>query len=162
TAKYWTIRRESFNLLRHHVQGKHTAPFIDDIIVRPSKLAEFFPKLEAILGRYPDLIYTIAGHVGDGNFHIIPLMDLRGERERALIPKLSDEVYRLVKEYGGSMSAEHNDGIIRTPYLSLMFGEDIVALFRQVKEIFDPDNIFNPGKKIGGTMEYALAHITPY
>ena len=162
TAKYWTIRRESFNLLRHHVQGKHTAPFIDDIIVRPSKLAEFFPKLEAILGRYPDLIYTIAGHVGDGNFHIIPLMDLRGERERALIPKLSDEVYRLVKEYGGSMSAEHNDGIIRTPYLSLMFGEDIVALFRQVKEIFDPDNIFNPGKKVGGTMEYALAHITPY
>ncbi len=73
--KYWTVRRESFNLLRHHVKGKQTAPFIDDIIVRPEKLPEFLPKLTDIMNNY-DLIYTIAGHIGYGNLHIIPLMDI--------------------------------------------------------------------------------------
>jgi FAD/FMN-containing dehydrogenase len=72
--KYWRIRRESFNLLRKHVKGKHTAPFIDDICVPPHSLPQFLPKLNEILSTY-NLVYTIAGHAGNGNFHIIPLMD---------------------------------------------------------------------------------------
>ncbi|MCH7515847.1 MAG: FAD-binding oxidoreductase, partial [Bacteroidetes bacterium] len=90
--KYWVIRRESFNLLRRHVRGKQTAPFIDDLIVRPEKLPEFLPALNKILDSYDDFTYTIAGHVGDGNFHIIPLMNLADENQRAMIPKIADEV----------------------------------------------------------------------
>ena len=71
--KYWVIRRESFALLRQKVKGVRTAPFIDDFVVLPSYLPEFLPKLNQILGKY-HLTYTIAGHVGDGNFHIIPLI----------------------------------------------------------------------------------------
>src|SRR3990167_6591088 len=72
--KYWIIRRESFNLLRKHVKGKKTAPFIDDVVVRPEYLPEFLPKLNVILDQYKNyMTYTIAGHPGDGNFHIIPL-----------------------------------------------------------------------------------------
>ena len=59
----------------------------------------------------------------------------------------------------GSITAEHNDGIVRTPYLSKMYSPEIIELFRKTKEIFDPQNIFNPGKKVGGSEEYLMAHI---
>ncbi len=158
--KYWTIRRQSFNLLHSHSGGMEAAPFIDDIIVKPEYLPEFLPKLNKILDVYKNsIMYTIAGHPGNGNFHIIPLMDLKKPEIRALIPKISEEVYNLVLGYKGSITAEHNDGLIRTPYLEKMYGPEITALFKQVKKIFDPQDIFNPGKKVGGSLEYSMDHI---
>lgn len=157
-AKYWKIRRESFNLLRKHVKGKKTAPFIDDIIVDPHKMPEFLPRLQKILDDNK-LIYTIAGHAGNGNFHIIPLMDLNNPLSGDLILDVSKKVYELVAEYKGSITAEHNDGIIRTPFLSYMYSPEIIELFKAVKTIFDPLNIFNPGKKVGGSFDYIRAHL---
>ena len=161
--KYWDIRRESFALLRKHVAGKRTAPFIDDIIVRPEFLPKFLPELNETLNQY-DLTYTIAGHAGDGNFHIIPLMDFNREDTAKIITELSDKVYDLVLKYHGSITAEHNDGIIRTPYLLKMYGNYISELFKKTKDIFDHKNIFNPGKKVPalngpGTKEYLASHI---
>lgn len=158
SQKYWVIRRESFNLFRHHVKDKHTAPFIDDVIVRPEKLPEFLPRLNAILKEY-DLTYTVAGHMGNGNFHIIPLMDTNSGTCNDIIEDLSKKAYDLVLEYKGSITAEHNDGIIRTPFLEAMYGKEVCGLFKEVKEIFDPHGIFNPGKKVGGTWEYAMSHL---
>ncbi|MBI2647823.1 MAG: FAD-binding oxidoreductase [Candidatus Wildermuthbacteria bacterium] len=157
--KYFAIRRESFNILRHHLKNLRTAPFIDDIIVRPELLAEFLPKLEAILACYPKLVYTIAGHAGDGNFHIIPLVDPKDPSLPKTIEELSRAVYGLVLEYGGSITAEHNDGLIRTPFLEQMYGSEMVGLFREIKRIFDPNGIFNPNKKVDGTLSYALSHL---
>lgn len=156
--KYWTFRRESFNLLRHHLSGKRTAPFIDDIVVRPEVLPEFLPKLNKILKQYP-IFYTVAGHMGDANFHIIPLMNMADPNSKDIILKLSDEVYDLVLEYKGSITGEHNDGIIRTPYLEKMYGAEIYGMFKKVKNIFDPQNIFNPRKKIGGDKAYLADHL---
>jgi FAD/FMN-containing dehydrogenase len=156
--KYWKIRRESFNLLRNHSKGKRTAPFIDDIIVDPHQLPAFLPRLQKILDRYK-LIYTIAGHAGNGNFHIIPLMDLANPISGSVILDVSKQVYALVAEYKGSITAEHNDGIIRTPFLSYMYSSHIIELFGQVKHIFDPKQIFNPGKKVGGSFDYITAHL---
>lgn len=150
--KYWRIRRESFNMLRKHVHGKRTAPFIDDVVVKPEHLPEFLPRLQKLIDEYK-LVYTIAGHAGNGNFHIIPLMDLKNSFSADTILNLSKKVYDLVHEFHGSITAEHNDGIIRTPYLTQMYGEEIVKLFKQTKEIFDPAYILNPGKKVGGTFE---------
>ncbi len=158
--EYWTIRRQSFNLLHSHVKGMDAAPFIDDIIVEPKYMPEVLPAVNAILDRYKDkLIYTIAGHPGNGNFHIIPLVHLNDPGTRKLIPEVTEEVYKLVLKYGGSITAEHNDGLIRTPYLKEMYGEKIVALFAETKKIFDPLGIFNPGKKVGATLRYAAEHI---
>jgi FAD/FMN-containing dehydrogenase len=70
-----------------------------------------------------------------------------------------DEVYALVFSFHGSMTAEHNDGLIRTPYLEKMYGANIYAIFKEIKNIFDPDNIFNPHKKFGGSIEENLSHI---
>lgn len=158
SEKYWDIRRESFALLRKHIKDKHTAPFIDDIIVRPEFLPEFLPKLNKILDQYP-ITYTVAGHAGNGNFHVIPLMDFSDPNTSKIILELSDKVYDLVLEYKGSTTAEHNDGIIRSPFLVQMFGEKIFKIFEKTKSIFDPQNILNPGKKVGATKEYIKDHI---
>lgn len=148
--KYWIVRRESFALLRKNLHGLYASPFIDDFVVPPEVYPEFLPRLNALLNEYK-LIYTIAGHIGNGNFHIIPLMDLAKEDHRKIILELAPKVYDLVLEYGGTTTGEHNDGIIRTPYLPQLFGEEMMRLFEQTKQIFDPQNIFNPHKKIGGT-----------
>lgn len=157
--KFWTIRHESFNLLRKHGGNDKTAPFIDDIIVSPEKLPEFLPKLAEVMKEYK-LTYTIAGHIGDGNLHIIPLMNLRNARDRDIVMELGQKVFDLVFQFGGSMSAEHNDGLVRTAYLRQMYGDTIYRLFEETKDIFDPKNIFNPGKKVyGHDLAYIKEHI---
>ena len=156
-AKYWTVRRQSFALLRKNLKGLYASPFIDDIVVHPNDYPKFLPELEELLGHYK-LLYTIAGHIGDANFHIIPLMNLGRPYDRKEIAELSPKVYELVAKYHGSITGEHNDGLIRTPYLPLMFKPEVIALFAEVKKIFDPLGILNPGKKVpvpgeGGTLE---------
>ena len=156
--KFWIIRRESFKILREHVHGKHTAPFIDDISVRPDRLPEFLPQLYDTMAAYK-LTYTIAGHIGDGNFHIIPLMNFKRPDFAQVIDELSRKVYTLVIKYHGSITGEHNDGLIRTPYLEQMFGHDMVGLFAQVKDVFDPNRIFNPHKKVDPDKDLMMASI---
>jgi FAD/FMN-containing dehydrogenase len=161
SEKYWTIRRESFNLLRKHVKGRRTAPFVDDVIVLPEHLPEFLPKMRKILDSYK-LTYTIAGHAGNGNFHVIPLMDMTNPVNKKIILAVSDQIYDLVAKYHGSITAEHNDGIIRTPFLEKMYNPKTLSIFRQIKEIFDPHNIFNPGKKTGISIDYLEDHLAAH
>lgn len=156
--KFWTVRRESFNLLRKNFKHKHTAPFIDDVIVPPEALPEFLPRLISILKRHR-LLYTVAGHMGDGNFHVIPLMELGKARDRRKIYPVLKEVTELVLSCGGSLSGEHNDGLIRGPLLRNMYGKDMMMVFKQVKQLFDPDNIFNPHKKTDAHMEFSQNHM---
>lgn len=159
--KYWTFRRESFNLLRSRLAGMRTAPTIDDLVVHPTDLPEFLPKLDAIFKKdiYKDLVYTVAGHMGNANFHIIPLIDVHKEGIVDVLHTLMDEVFALVFEYKGSMSGEHNDGLLRTAYLPMMFSPEIISLFEKTKAIFDPNLILNPGKKVHGDKVFAWSHI---
>ncbi len=159
SQKYWTIRRESYNLFRQHNARKISAPFIEDIVVHPDQLPEFMPKLDAILNRYPDFVYTIAGHAGDANFHIFPLMDVSEDKYRKQIITMSDEVFHLVKEYDGSMAGEHNDGLVRGTFLPFMFGDKIFQIFKRTKQIFDPLNIFNPHKKTDADLDFYTEHL---
>lgn len=155
--KYWDFRHDSFKLLTEHSlksrsagKGTRTAPFIDDIAVPPQYLDRYIPELVEILDEYKDeFLYTIAGHLGDGNFHVIPLVDMNKEENRSKILEISERVYTLALKYGGSITAEHNDGIVRTPYIPQMFGSEMHEIFVRVKEILDPHTIFNPGKKVG-------------
>src|SRR3990167_2906409 len=158
TKKYWAVRRESFNLLRKKVKNRRTAPFFDDFVVPPIKLPEFLPKLEEILSHY-DLTYTVAGHIGDGNIHIIPLVDPQRPGLAKLLDELTHKIYDLVLSYHGSITGEHNDGLVRTPYVEKMFGREMYALFLELKSIFDPQNIFNPGKKVGTNFSDMLSKI---
>ncbi len=156
--KYRAIRRDSFTLLQHHIHRKQTVTFIDDVIVRPELLPDFIPRLKQILDEYK-LVYAIIGHVGDGNLHIIPLMDLSAPDTRRIIDELTHRVNHLVFEFHGSITAEHNDGLIRSPFLPEMFGAEVYALFKETKKLFDPYMIFNPRKKIDASFNYALDHL---
>lgn len=158
SEKFWIMRRQSFQLLRSKVKDKHTAPFIDDLIVNPEHLPEFLPRLRKIIKKYK-LFATIAGHMGDGNFHIIPLMKLEDQKERKKILPAMKEVNNLVLKYGGSLSGEHNDGLVRGPWLEQQFGKEMLGLFREVKDIFDPQHIFNPHKKANADWDYSFKHI---
>jgi FAD/FMN-containing dehydrogenase len=158
SRKFWLMRRESFNLLRSKVKDKHTAPFIDDLVVPPALLSEFLPKLRVIIKKY-ELVATIAGHLGDGNFHVIPLMKIEDPNERAKLQPAMKEVNDLVISYGGSVSGEHNDGMIRGPWLKQMYSPSVLGYMREIKHLFDPQNIFNPHKKTDATWEYSFSHI---
>jgi len=158
SRKFWLMRRESFNLLRSKVKDKHTAPFIDDLIVPPARLAEFLPQLQAIIKKYK-LMATIAGHLGDGNFHVIPLMKIEDPAERAKFEPAMKEVNQLVIGYGGSVSGEHNDGLVRGPWLAQMYSPSVLGYMREVKSLYDPQNIFNPHKKTDATWEFSFSHI---
>jgi FAD/FMN-containing dehydrogenase len=157
--KYWLVRRDSFGLLRSHIKEMYSSPFIDDIVVKPEHLPEFLPEFYKIMDKYPSIKETFAGHIGNGNFHVIPLVKLTDPEEANLIPKICQEVFELVTKFGGSTSGEHNDGWIRTPYLYLQFNKQILKLFEETKKIFDPHGIFNPHKKVDGDLEYAMKHI---
>jgi FAD/FMN-containing dehydrogenase len=156
--KFWIMRRESFNLLRKKVHNKHTAPFIDDLVVPPEHLPQFLPELRQIINKYK-LLATVAGHMGDGNFHVIPLMKIEEPEERAKLEPCMREVNALVLQYGGSLSGEHNDGMSRGPWLYMMYSPDIMRIFKEVKSTFDPDNIFNPDKKTDAHWEFSMSHL---
>ena len=158
SEKFWIMRRHSFNLLRSKVKDKHTAPFIDDLIVEPKYLVQFLPRLRRIIKKYK-LFATVQGHIGDGNFHIIPLMKLEDQTERKKLLPAMKEVNELVLHYHGSLSGEHNDGLIRGPWLERQFGKRVYALMSEVKHIMDPENICNPHKKTDANWHYSYTHI---
>jgi FAD/FMN-containing dehydrogenase len=158
SEKFWIMRRYSFQLLRSKVKDKHTAPFIDDFVVPPEHLTAFLPKLRTVIKKYK-LFATIAGHMGDGNFHVIPLMKLEDPKDRAKILPAMKAVNNLVLKYGGSLSGEHNDGLVRGPWLEMMYGKDILQLFQSAKYVMDPKGIFNPHKKATANWDYSFSHI---
>jgi len=158
SQKFWIMRRQAFNLLRQKVKEKHTAPFIDDLVVAPPHLPEFLPRLRRIIKKYK-LLATVQGHIGDGNFHVIPLMQIEEKRERDKLRPAMEEVNELVLRFDGCLSGEHNDGLIRGPWLDEQFGRKVFGLFRETKDIFDPQNVFNPHKKADATWDYTFSHI---
>ena len=86
-------------------------------------------------------------------------MRIEDKKERDKLEPAMREVNELVLSYGGSLSGEHNDGMIRGPWLGQMYGKKVLGHFKAVKKIFDPNNIFNPHKKTDATWEYSSKHI---
>ncbi len=158
-SSYQAIRRYSYKMLKDmNSDTKKAMPFIEDTIVPLEHYGQFVAALEAILEDY-DMTYTYAGHIGEGSIRLIPLVN-RTEQSRDDVMELEARVNDLVLAFRGSISVDHNDGIIRTPHLAQQYGDDMVALFKEIKHIFDPYDIFNYGKKVNGTVEFAKSHIS--
>ncbi len=156
---HWAIRRASYGLLLAHPEPNTLAvPFLEDTIIPIEHYGEFLAAIEAILADY-NMIYTYAGHIGDGSIRLIPLVNMEAEGAADTVFELMKRVADLVFAFGGSISVDHNDGLIRSPYLARMYGTEIMQLFKQVKAIFDPLNIFNPGKKVGSSVAYSKEHM---
>jgi FAD/FMN-containing dehydrogenase len=158
SSRFWQIRRASLSLLRERIHGKYASPFIDDLTVQPRYLPEFLPALRKIIRKY-DLPATIAGHFGDGNFHIIPLMAIESAAAQAKLEPCMRDIVPLVLKYNGTLAGEHNDGMVRGPWLPAVFGDEMYQIFRRTKEIFDPMYIFNPHKKTDASWSFSMKHI---
>lgn len=155
----WNIRRSSFGVMRDDVNGtKHAVPCIEDIIVPISKFGIFIPELIRIL-KTRGVHYGFHGHIGDGALRVIPIFDMSDHAVVSKITELSRAVFYLVRSLGGNMSADHSDGIIRSPFLKEFYGPRTYQLFIDIKKIFDPRNLFNPNKKVGGTIKQIEKYI---
>ncbi len=157
-APFWQIRRAALALLRNRVHDKYASPFIDDMTVQPKHLPKFVPELRKVIRKYK-LPATVQGHFGDGNFHVIPLLDIAGTKDQLKLEPVMRELIPIVLKYGGTMAGEHNDGMVRGPWLPAVFGNEMFAIFKDVKELFDPNFIFNPHKKTDAAWEYSMDHV---
>lgn len=145
----WQVRKSGLGLLLSRRTYSRAIAFIEDLSIPPEKLAPFmakFTKYLALQGKEAG----IYGHVGSGCMHIRPYMDLRMEKEIELFQKMMLDVSDMILECGGAMSGEHGDGLIRSWLNQKMFGDKIYQAFLEVKKIFDPSNLMNPGKIVHG------------
>lgn len=149
----WEVRRNSFLLMRdHNPEGFRAVPCIEDVIVPVDGLTEFITELNSILVRR-GINYGFHGHIGEGSLRIVPVFDTKSPNLVADITGLMEEVFALIKRLKGNISADHSDGIIRSPFIREFYGEDLYSAFVEIKKIYDPYNLFNPGKKVGATID---------
>lgn len=144
---YWQIRRASYTLSKFQDPNKRPAAFLEDMTVPPKNLSKFFMQIKKLLKEY-NVTAAVHGHGGNGHFHFYPLLDFTNPATGKLVVKMAEEFFNTAIKYDGNICGEHNDGIIRTPHLSKMFSKQILDLFADTEHLFDPDDIFNPGKKV--------------
>ncbi len=144
---FWQIRRSSYSLSKLQDSSKRPAAFLEDMTVPPENISKFLVQIKKLLHKY-NVPATVHGHGGDGHFHFYPLLDFTNKTTPLLVEKMAEEFFSLAKKFGGNICGEHNDGIIRTPYMSKMFTKKIIDLFEKTERTFDPLDIFNPGKKV--------------
>ncbi|MEK7212701.1 MAG: FAD-linked oxidase C-terminal domain-containing protein, partial [Patescibacteria group bacterium] len=154
----WQARRSAAIVAENAPGKKKSLPFIEDTVVPTDKLADYFIGLYKILQKY-GTEFSVWGHAGNGNLHLQPFLDLSDPQDAEKVWKIAEEVYTLALSLGGALSAEHNDGLMRTPFLNRQFSEPMLKLFTQVKKVFDPQGIFNPHKKVGGSAEFSQSHM---
>ena len=146
----WRIRHSAAAVIWMNKGKQKALPIIEDGVVPLYKMKEFLEGTYKLLKKYK-LDIAVWGHAGDANLHMQPFMDMSKATDRTKVLKLADEYYKMVINLGGSTCGEHNDGLSRAPYLKELYGKEVYDMFVEVKNIFDPHNIMNPGKKIGVT-----------
>ena len=154
----WSIRRSAAAVMTFTEGAKAAIPIIEDGVVPREKFKLLLNGLYELLKKY-HLDVAVWGHAGDANLHVQPVMDLSqlGDRQKAF--KLMDEYNKLVIKLGGSVSAEHNDGRLRAPYLLPQHGQEMYNVLVETKKIFDPYSILNPGVKFGTDIKELVKYL---
>ena len=143
----WQLRSSALGLMTTVKGPKKPVPYIEDAAVPPDVLADYVSDVLEVCRKY-DQPVSLFGHSSVGLMHIRPLHDLHQEADRHTMMQIQEEVFLLVMKYGGAWSGEHGDGIVRGGFNRRFFGEQLYDAFLQVKRIFDPECLMNPGKVI--------------
>lgn len=139
------LRKAGLGLLGNIIGDKKSAACIEDTAVALPDLANYISEFtELMKGHQQEAIYY--AHAGAGELHLRPILNLKKSEDVALFRQITTDVAHLVKKYQGSMSGEHGDGIVRAEFIPLMIGDANYQLLKRIKNAFDPNNIFNPGK----------------
>ena len=141
----WNVRKHGLGLMLGMKGARKPTPFIEDAAVPDDVLPEYIEKISGFChGRGVEV--AMYAHASVGLIHVRPILDLRDTNDIEHMKIISEESYRLVKEYGGSVSGEHGDGLVRSMYIEPYFGTKLYGAFKEVKQLFDPDGLMNPGK----------------
>src|SRR5947209_6291800 len=146
-AQMWSLREAALGLSTAMKGDAKSISFVEDTAVPPEKLRDYIERFQQIIRKHG----TTAGiyaHASVGCLHVRPVINLKTEAGVRKFEKIAQEVADLVLEFGGTISGEHGDGLVRSPFLRHMFGEELYGAFRKIKQTFDPSSIFNPGKII--------------
>ncbi|HEX7014704.1 MAG TPA: FAD-linked oxidase C-terminal domain-containing protein [Cyclobacteriaceae bacterium] len=158
----WLLRKKGLGLMMGIRSEKKALSFIEDCAVPVEFLPEYIDQVLKICARYETEVSMYA-HASVGVIHVQPMLDLRQEQDIDRLKKITDETFALVVKYGGAWSGEHGDGLVRSPYNEKFFGPQIYDALRQVKRLFDPANIMNPGKIVDAApMDQNLRYGTNY
>jgi FAD/FMN-containing dehydrogenase/Fe-S oxidoreductase len=147
-ADLWKARKALYPTLYRFDPLKKPINFVDDVVVPAIRTGELIRYLEEYFGRQT-IPVAIFGHVGNGNAHIVPLLNLQAERDFHSMVEAHREIHQTVlSRFDGSICGEHGDGRVRAETVRLMYGEDLYQMFVRVKQAFDPQRLMNPGVKI--------------
>src|SRR5437868_7499803 len=141
----WSVRKSGLSLLTGCVGPANPVAFIEDAAVRPAQLPEYVLGLQSIM-KPLGLEASYYGHAASGLLHVRPVLDLHGASDMRKFRQVADQTSALVRQFKGSLSAEHGVGIARTEYMRDQLGDELLEVLRQIKRTFDPKNVFNPGK----------------
>lgn len=147
-GQLWKARKALYPTLYRFDPRKKPINFVDDVVVPAERISELIRYLEEFFEeqRVPVAIF---GHIGNGNAHIIPLLDVNSQDDFQKMVRGYSEIHQTVLDrFGGSICGEHGDGRVRAEYVKTMFGPELYDLFVRVKQSFDPTGVFNPGIKI--------------
>ena len=144
-AAVWTLREAALGLSMAMKGDAKSLSFVEDTAVPPERLRDYIERFLAIVSRHG----TSAGiyaHASVGCLHVRPVVNMKTEAGVRTFEAIATEVSDLVLEYGGALSGEHGDGLVRSPFMRKMFGPELYDAFRTIKRTFDPHGLFNPGK----------------
>lgn len=145
TRKVWELRKAGLGLLSNIPGDAKPVPVIEDTAVDVQDLPEYIREFNDTLAKY-DLFCVHYAHAGSGELHLRPIIDLKTKEGHELFRTILDEIAHLVKKYRGSLSGEHGDGRLRGEFIPFMIGEANYKLLKEIKNTWDPNHIFNPGK----------------
>ena len=144
----WKARNALYPTLYRYDQKKKPINYVDDVVVSADRIAELVKYLSEFF-KGQDVSVAIFGHIGNGNAHIVPLLDLNDPKDfERMVAGYQDIHSTVISRFGGSICGEHGDGRVRAEFVRRAFGEELYDLFKRVKAAFDPKNILNPGVKI--------------
>ena len=141
----WSLRKAGLSLLTGRKGAAKPVAFIEDAAVRPAQLPAYVAGLESIM-RPLGLEVCYYGHAATGLLHVRPVLDLHTAGDLQKYRLVADQVSALVRQFKGSLAAEHGVGMARTEYMAEQVGDELLGVMRQIKASFDPKNLFNPGK----------------
>ncbi len=139
------LRKAGLGLLGNMVGDRKAVACIEDTAVALEDLKDFIGEFTEIMKEF-DQNAVYYAHAGAGELHLRPILNLKKEEDVLLFRSITTRVAKLTKKYKGSFSGEHGDGIVRAEFIPLMIGEENYKVLKQIKTVFDPNNIFNPGK----------------
>src|SRR5499427_9835924 len=141
----WEVRAQGLNIMMSMKGDGKPVSFLEDCAVRLEDLADYTDRLTRIFEKH-GTYGTWYAHASVGCLHVRPVLNLKQELEVKKMRAIAEEAFAMVREYKGSHSGEHGDGIVRSEFHAAMFGDRIVRAFEEVKDAFDPEGLFNPGK----------------